>query len=127
MNFELRKYNMTRVKKVLQEQLTDEVAISINDTFLYGVKSIDITESTMYDDEPIPEENYDGGKVDYIDLIFNLENGKAVHSFCPEIRTCEINFECDDLWIFTIEDTKKYLEREKFDIDFQLSELKKEA
>lgn len=124
MNFELRKYNIERIKKVLQEQLTDEVAISINGTFLYGVKSIDIAESVMYDSEPIPEENYDGGKVDYIDLTFNLESGKAVHSFCPDIQACEINFESDDLWIIHIERMEKYLKDKSFDIDFQLSALK---
>ena len=124
MNFELKKYNITTVLKVLQEQLTDTVAISINDTLLAGVKSIDITESVMYDTDPIPEENYDGGRVDYIDLTFRFEKGSAVHIFCPEVQACEINFESDDLWVIHIENREKYLKRKSFDIDYQLKELK---
>ena len=124
MNFELKKYNMTRVLKVLQEQLTDAVTISINDTLLSGVKSIDISESVMYDSDPIPEENYDGGKADYIDLSFCFEKGIAVHSFCPEVQACEINFESDDLWIIHIVNMEEHLKRKSFDIDYQLKELK---
>ena len=127
MNFELRKYNVTRVLKVLQEQFTDTVAISINDTLLYGVKSIDIIESVMYDGDPIPEENYDGGKTDYINLIFYFENGSAVHGFRPEFQVCEINFESDDLWIIRFENMEKYLKDKSFDINFQLKELKESA
>jgi hypothetical protein len=127
MNFELKKYNTERVLKVLQEQLTDTVAISINDTLLSGVKSIDITESVMYDAEPIPEENYDGGKTDYIDLTFCFEKGSASYSFCPGIKACEINFESDDLWIIHIESMEKYLKRKSFDIDYQLKELQENS
>ena len=120
MDFDLRKYNIDRVKKALEGVKGNSVMI--NDTCLHGVISIDITESEMYDGDPVPEEGYDGGKTELIVLTFNFENGKAVHDFCPDVKHCEISFETDDLWIFQIEDLKQYIERKKFDLDFQLKE-----
>lgn len=120
MNFDLRKYNIDKVKKALEG--VQGRNIMINDTWLNGVVSIDITESESYDSDPIPEEGYDGGKKDWITLTFNFENGRVSHGFCPDVQHCEIMFETDDLWIIRIEDLKKYIERERFDLDFQLKQ-----
>lgn len=120
MNFNLRKYNIDKVKKALEG--VRGKSVMINNTSLYGVVSIDITESEMYDGDPIPEEGYDGGKTDYINLAFNFENGSAAHSFRPDEEHCEIIFETEELWIIQIEDLKVYIERKKFDLDFQLKE-----
>ena len=121
MNFELRKYNIDKVKEALKN--VKGKAVIINDTSLYGVVSIDIEEEVMYDCDPIPEENYDGGKTDYIKLVFNYENGSAAHSFCQDIKHCEIIFETDDLWIIQIKDLKEYIEREIFDLQFRLKDF----
>jgi len=118
MNFDLRKYNIDEVKKALEGVQGKNIVI--NDTWLDGVVSIGIEEEEMYDGDPIPEENYDGGRTDYIKLVFNFENGLVTHSFCPDTQHCEIIFETDDLWIIRIEDIKQYVERTKFDLDFQL-------
>ncbi len=118
MNFELRKYNIEQVKKVLKD--VKGKSVFVNDTQLNGVVSIEIEESTIYDGDPCSEE--DGSKSEYIDLIFNFGNGcSATHSFCPDIQHCEIIFETDDLWIVRIEDLKEYIERAKDDLDFRLA------
>lgn len=118
MNFELHKHNIDKVQKVLEG--VQGKNIMINDIWLKGVVSIEITESEVYDGDP--EEDFDGGKTDYIDLTFNFENGKASHNFCPDNEHCEITFETDELWIIKIEDLKKYIERQKSDLDWKLKE-----
>jgi len=123
MNFELRKYNIDKVKKALEG--VHGKNIMINDTWLHGVVSIDIEASESYDGDPIPEEGYDGGKRELIDITFNFENGRVSHSFCPDEQHCEIMFETDELWIIRIENLKQYIEREKSDLDFQLKEYEK--
>jgi len=120
MNFDLRKYNIDKVKKALEG--VRGKSVMINNTSLYGVVSIDIEESEMYNDEPIPEEDYDGGRTELIVLTFNFENGKAARSFCPDTQHCGISFETDELWIIDICDMDKYIERKRFDLDFQLKE-----
>lgn len=120
MNFELKKHSIDKVKKALEG--VQGKNITINDTWLHGVVSIGIEEEVMYDGDPIPEQDYDGGKTEYIELVFNLENGKVTRSFCPDNEHCEITFETDDLWIIRIEDLKQYIERKKFDLDWQLKE-----
>lgn len=123
MNFDLRKYNIDKVKKALEG--VQGKNIMVNDTWLHGVVSIDITESEMYDGDPIPEAGFDGGKRDLIDITFNFESGKVSHSFCPDEEHCEIIFETDDLWIIQIKGLKEYIEQKKFDLDFQLKEYEK--
>lgn len=120
MRFDLRKYNIDEVKKALEG--VRGKSVMVNDTNLLGVTSIDIEETEIYDGDPIPEEGYDGCKQDFIDIIFNFENGSAVHSFCPDEEHCQIIFETDDLWIIQIEDIKKYIERKRHSLDFQLKE-----
>lgn len=120
MRFELRKYNIEAVKKALEG--VQGKNIMINNTLLSGVVSIEIAESTMYDSDPIPEEGYDGGKKDFIDIIFNFENGNATHSFCPDEERCQVRFETEDLWIFITEDAKQFIERERHVLDLQFKE-----
>lgn len=124
MNFELRKYNIEQVKKALSD--VKGKTIMLNDTWLYEVISIDIEEAIMHNEDPVPDENYDGGKVESIVLIFNFENGKVCHGFCLDIQHCEIMIETEDLWVFRIQPLQKYLESKIFDLQFQLNEIKKE-
>ncbi len=113
MRFELVKYNIDKVLKVISDIGGRD--IMVNDMSLSGVKTIAINEDKEYLDD------LDTG-TDIINLIFEFENGRAYHSFRPDIEHCEIIFETDDLWIILIEDLKKYLEREKCDIEFKLEE-----
>lgn len=123
MVYELTKYNIDVVKKALED--VNGKAVYINDVGLYGVKSIDIETSVMYDGDPDPETGYDGGKRDMIDLTFNFEKGSAKHSFCPDTEHCGISFETDDLWIFNILDLKKYIENQMFELNYRLGEYDK--
>ncbi len=118
MIFELSKYNTDKVKKVLGG--VQGKNIMVNDTWLHGVASIDVTECETFDSDP--EEGYDGGKRDLINIAFNFENGNVAHSFCPDEEHCEIRFETDELWIFSIEDIKQYIERKQGELAFQLKE-----
>lgn len=117
MHFELSRYNIDKVKKALEG--VSGKSVMINDTNLFGVVSIDISECKVHDDDII---RGDGGERDLIDITFNFENGRAAHSFCPDEEHCEIIFETDDLRIIQIEDMGKYIERKQFDLNFQLEE-----
>lgn len=114
MRFELAKYNIDKVLKAVSDIGGRD--IMVNDISLSGVKTIAINESKEYLDD------LDEQGTDIINLIFEFEEGQAYQSFRPDVEHCEIIFETDDLWIILIEDLKKYLEREKCDIDFKLQE-----
>ena len=124
MNFTLHKHNIPQVKKVLQD--VKGKAVCVNDVSLSGVVSIDITESELYDYEPIPEENENGGRRERIDLTFSFQGGSAKYSFEPKQDHCEISFETEDLWIINIQPLEKYLEREISNMQFELDWMKKE-
>lgn len=117
MRFELRKYNIDKVSKALSDIGGRD--IMVNHMSLSGVKNIVINEDKEYLDD------LDTTGIDIINMIFEFENGKAYQSFRPDFEHCEISFETDDLWIILIENLKEYLEREKFDIEFELKEYQK--
>ena len=120
MRFELTKYNTETAEKHLRE--VEGKTVMVDGMSLDGVTAIKIEESEMYDGDPDPDNGYDGGKHELIDLIFIMGESKACCSFEPEIQHCEITFEQDDLWVITIEDLKAYVERQRFDLDFKLKE-----
>ena len=123
MRNELTKFNIDKSMKILEDIAGK--SIMIGKISLYSVVSIDIEENTAYDGDPIPEENYDGGKHDYINLRFKFENGEAAHSFCPDVEVCHFWHETDDLLIFEIQTIPVYVEKEKFDLDFRLEQYRK--
>lgn len=114
MRFELTKYNIDKALKALSD--IGDRDIMVNDMSLSGVKNIVINEGKKYLDD------LDNEGTDIINLIFEFENGQAYQSFHPDTQHCEISFETETLWIILIEDLKKYLESEKFDLEFRLKE-----
>ncbi len=114
MRFELTKHNIDKVQKTVSDVGGRD--IMVNDISLLGVKNIVINEGKEFLDD------LDNEGTDVINLTFEFENGQANQSFYPAIQHCEISFETETLWIILIEDLKRYLEREKFDIDFRLKE-----
>jgi hypothetical protein len=120
MRNELTKYNIDKALKALEEIKGKD--IMLNETCLYDVASIEIEESEMYDSDPDPSINYDGGKRDLIILRFSFENGKAVYSYCPDEQVCHYWDETPDLLCFRIESIPAFVESERFDLDFRLKQ-----
>ena len=114
MRFELTKFNIDKASNAVSDIGGRD--IMVNDLSLSGVKNIVITEGKEFLDD------LDNEGTDIVNIIFEFENGQAYQSFRPDTQHCEISFETETLWIFIIEDLKKYLEREKFDLEFRLKE-----
>lgn len=114
MRFELTKFNIDKALKAVSDIGGRD--IMVNDISLSGVKTIIINEAKEYLDD------LDEQGTDIINLIFEFEEGQAYQSFRPDVEHCEIIFETEDLWIILIEDLKKYLGREKADIEFKMQE-----
>ena len=123
MRFELTRYNIDKAIMALRDVIGKN--IMIGDTHLIGVDSVEIDEEAVYDGDPVPEENYDGGRTDYIRIIFHIGSGKVIHNFCPDMQVCHFWHELDDLICFSIKKIPDYVKDEKFDLDFRLQEYEK--
>ncbi len=123
MRFELTKWNKDKAAKALGD--LSGKSIMISDMHLSGVESIEFEDDVFYDDDPIPEENYDGGRLEYIRIIFNIGNGRVYRHFCPDREICHFWHETDDLICFRIEKIPEYVQREKDALDFKLQEYEK--
>lgn len=120
MKNELTKWSFDKALKNLGD-LTGK-SIMIGDTHLIGVTSIEFEEEVICDSDPDESIGYDGGKQDYIRIIFHIGDGKVSHSYCPNIEICHYWHELDDLICFSIESIPEFVKRQKFDLDFKLSE-----
>jgi len=94
--------------------------IMVNDTWLTKVKDIVIEYIPI--DEDIPDEIRDGSEENTINIIFNFIDGIVSVSFCPERQVCEVWHETDELLIFHIVDTEKYIQQEKDRLEFMQKE-----
>jgi hypothetical protein len=114
----VKQYNMEKVIKELGS--LEGKNIMVNDTWLAKVKDIAIEYIPINDS--IPEEEKDGSEENIIQITFNFLEGRVSVSFCPEREVCEIWHETDDLLVFSIRETARYVENEKDRLDFMLKE-----
>lgn len=123
MKFELTKWNKDKLAKVLGD-LTGK-SIMTDEIHLKGVDSIKIEEQIRYDGDPDESIGYDGGKVDYIEIVFHIGDGEVSFGFCPDAEICHFWHELDDLICFKIEGIKEYVENTKYGLDHRLQEYEK--
>lgn len=114
------------IRQYNAEKIANEIGsiegknIMVNDTWL--TKVIGIVIEYIPIDKDIPEEAKDGSEENIIQIVFNFLEGKVSVSFCPEREVCEVWHETDDLIVFNIQDTSKYVKHEKDRLDFMLNE-----
>lgn len=114
----IRQYNAEKVVKEIGS--IEGKNIMVNDTWI--TKAEDIVIEYIPIDNEIPEEFRSGGEENSINITFNFIEGRMSVSFCPEREVCEVWHEDDNLICFNIQDTSKYVEKEKSHLDFMLKE-----
>ncbi len=116
----LTKYTMERLEKELKN--VQGKNIMVDDVWLYRVKSFKLEYLPI--DEDFPEELRDGSEENTIRITFEFMDGRAAIGFCPEREVCEVWNETEELLIFRIQSTKKYIKQEMDRLDFMKNEYK---
>jgi len=121
MKLELTKWNFENVCKVLNEKITADTLITIDETYIKGVRETTVEVHEV----DIPKEQRENGEEDYIEIELLFDGGKVSKSFCPDREVCFIFFDFDGGITIEIQDTKKYIEREKSLLNDRLEEYER--